>query len=121
MSEKDTEALGLEEPLDRKKLLDYMRKFSIMPYWTEDRGLTFRPHIGMDARRRFQEVLHLHGKEDVQRLRIELRVSVSRQQRSAVEDDQADLKEDEIENEVEKKTEARKRTRGPYRKSASFP
>ena len=31
------------------------------------------------------------------------------------------LKEDEIENEIEKKTKARKRTRGPYRKSAPLP
>jgi hypothetical protein len=73
MSKKAIEALGLEEPLDRKTLLDYMRKFKIMPYWIENRGLTFRPHIGKSARQTFQEILHLYTKEDVESLRTELR------------------------------------------------
>lgn len=70
MGQKDIDALGLEEPLNRKKLLDYMRKFRIMPYWTEGRGLIFRSHIGKGARQRFQEVLNLCSNEDVQRLRM---------------------------------------------------
>jgi hypothetical protein len=67
------EALGLKEPLDRMKVLAYMRKFRVMPYWSDNRGLFFRPHIGRDARQRFQEVLDLYGREDVQRVRHELR------------------------------------------------
>ncbi|MGD0425069.1 MAG: hypothetical protein ABSA92_16690 [Candidatus Bathyarchaeia archaeon] len=51
--------------------LAYLRKFRVMPYWNEERGLFFRPDIGQDARQRFQEVLHLYGKEDVQRVRHE--------------------------------------------------
>jgi len=39
----------------------------------------------------------------------------------STECNQANLKEDEIENEIEKKTRTRKRTRGPYRKFAPLP
>ncbi len=73
MSKKAIEALGLEEPLDRGTLLNYMRKFRIMPYWIENCGLTFRPHIGKGARQTFQRILHLYTKEDVESLRVELR------------------------------------------------
>jgi hypothetical protein len=73
VSKKVIEALGLEEPLDRRALLDYTRKFRIMPYWLENRGLTFRPHLGKSARQTFREILHLYTKEDVERLRVELR------------------------------------------------
>jgi len=59
MSKKAIEALGLEEPLDRGTLLDYMRKFRIIPYWIENRGLIFRPHIGKSARQTFQEIVTL--------------------------------------------------------------
>jgi hypothetical protein len=115
-------ALGLREPLDRMKTLAYMRKFRVMPYWNEDRGLFFRPHIGKDARQRFQEVLHLYGKEDVQRVRHELREGFNPSRGEiSTEFNQANLKEDEIQNEIEKKTKTRKRTRGPYRKSAPLP
>jgi hypothetical protein len=71
------EELGLDEPLDRTKVLEYMLKLRIMPYWTENRGLIFRPHVGRIAARRFQEILHLDTKEDVERVRLELRQASS--------------------------------------------
>ena len=73
IAQEGIEALGLTEPLDRMMALAYLRKFRVMPYWNEESGLFFRPHIGKDARQRVQEVLHLYGKEDVQRVRNELR------------------------------------------------
>jgi hypothetical protein len=114
MGKRGVEASGLKEPLDRMKVLAYMRKSRVVPYWTEDRGLVFRPHVGKDAGQRFQEVLHLYGKEDVQRARHELKQKSTPTQ----EGNQSNLKEDKIQKEIEKKTKARKRTRGPYRKSS---
>jgi hypothetical protein len=120
LSKSSIEALGLKEPLDRMKLLAYMQTFRILPYWTEDRGLIFRPHIGKKARQRFQQVLHLYGKEDVQRVRHELKQEFTlTRTRYPREGNQSSLKEDEIQEEIEKKTKARKRTRGPYRKSST--
>jgi hypothetical protein len=90
MGKKGIEALGLKEPLDEMKILAYMRKFRVMPYWTEERGLFFRPHIGKDARQRFQEVLHLYGKEDAQRVRHKLRQGfIQTQTRISTEDNQS--------------------------------
>jgi hypothetical protein len=122
IAQESIEALGLREPLDGTKALAYMRKFRVMPYWNEARGLFFRPHIGTDARQRFQEVLHLCGEEDVQRVRHELRQGFNPLQGEiSTECNQANLKEDEIQKDIEKKTKTRKRTRGPYRKSAPLP
>jgi hypothetical protein len=121
MGKEAFKALGLEEPLDKQKVLRYMRKFRVVPYWTQDRGLIFRPHVGKSVARRFQEVLHLNGKEDVERVRFELRqASAPTQQGISAEDTRANLREDEIETEIEKRTKARKRTRGPYRKASPF-
>jgi hypothetical protein len=119
MGNRRVEALGLKEPLDRMKVLAYMRKSRVLPYWTEDRGLVFRPHVGKDAGQRFQEVLRLYGKEDVQLVRHELKQeSTPTQTRHPTEGNQSNLKEGKIQKEIEKKTKARKRTRGPYRKSS---
>ena len=74
MSADEIESLGLKGPLDRKKIVDYMREFKIIPYWREGEGLGglgFRPHIGWTAGQKFQEILHLYSKE-VERLRAEL-------------------------------------------------
>ncbi|HKM79021.1 MAG TPA: hypothetical protein VJZ03_08075, partial [Candidatus Bathyarchaeia archaeon] len=74
MSADEVESLGLKEPLDRKKIMDYMRKFKITPYRSEGEGLGglyFRPHIGWTAGKRFQEILHLYSRE-VDRLKSEL-------------------------------------------------
>jgi len=76
MSPDEIESLGLKEPLDRKKIVDYMREFKITPYWSEGEGLGglgFRPHIGWKAGQRFQEILHLYSKEEVEHLSAELR------------------------------------------------
>jgi uncharacterized metal-binding protein len=55
----------------------------------------------------------------VQRVRLELRQGFTLTQLGiSAKENQADLKEDEFEKEIEKKTKARERTRGPYRKSA---
>lgn len=119
MANNDLEDLGLAEPLDRKKVLAYMRKFRIMPYWKEDRGFFFRPHVSREAKRQLQQFLHLRGKEDVQRLRRELRQEVVIEQPvSSPANSQTDLEEDEVQREIEERVKARKRTRGPYRKSA---
>lgn len=121
MPKKDLEALGLREPLDRMKVFAYMLRSRVMPYWTEARGLFFRPHIGKDARERFQQVLHLYGREDVQRLRSELREGfVTKRTGISRAKGKADLREDEIRNQIERKMRARKRSRGPYRKSSSL-
>lgn len=120
MGKRTIEALGLEEPLDKAKVLAYMRKFRVVPYWTEGRGLIFRPHVGKEAGRRLQEVLHIYEKADVKRVRFELRQVIVATRPRVAEGDRAELKEDEIENEIEKRTKARKRTRGPYRKSSPF-
>jgi hypothetical protein len=120
MGKNAIETLGLQEPLDRPRVLAYMRKFRIVPYWTETHGLIFRPHIGKDASQRFQHVLRLYGKEDVQRVRLELRQAVVSARRRVGEDIRAEVREDEIESEIEKRTKSRKRTRGPYRKSSPF-
>lgn len=77
MSADEIESLGLKEPLDRKKIMDYMREFKITPYWSKGEGLGglgFRPHIGWAAGRRFQEILHLYSKEEVERLIADLRL-----------------------------------------------
>jgi hypothetical protein len=76
MSVDEIESLGLKEPLDRKKIVDYVREFKIAPYWSEGEGLGglgFWPHIGRKAGQRLQEILHLYSKEEVERLRAELR------------------------------------------------
>ncbi len=67
-----------------------------MPYWNADRGLFFRPHIGRDASQRFQEVLHLYGKEDADRVGHELRQGFNPSQGEiSIEYNQANPKEDE--------------------------
>ncbi|HKM49828.1 MAG TPA: hypothetical protein VJZ75_01470 [Candidatus Bathyarchaeia archaeon] len=75
MSADEVQSLGLKEPLDRKKIVDHMRKFKITPYWSEGEGLGglyFPPRIGWTAGKRFQEILHLYSKEEVERLKSEL-------------------------------------------------
>ncbi len=75
MSANEVKSLGLREPLDRKQIVDYMRQFKIKPYWNEGEGLGglyFRPHIGWTVGQRFQEILHLYTKEDVECLKPEL-------------------------------------------------
>jgi hypothetical protein len=42
MDKNGIEALELNEPLDRMNALAYMRKFKVVPYWTEDRRLILR-------------------------------------------------------------------------------
>ncbi len=39
MSPDGIESLGLKEPLDRRKVVDYMQEFKITSYWREDEGL----------------------------------------------------------------------------------
>jgi len=39
MNADEVESLGLNEPLDRKNIMDYMRKFKITPYRSEGEGL----------------------------------------------------------------------------------
>jgi len=64
--------LNKEEP-DRDDIIRWMKRTKTIPYWNKDHGLIFKPHVGGRTRERFQEILQVHTKEDVERLRSELK------------------------------------------------
>jgi hypothetical protein len=53
---KSAEALDLKRRLDKMTLTNdaYIRKFRAASFRAKERGLTFTPHVGEDARQRFQ-------------------------------------------------------------------
>lgn len=63
--------LGLEEPLDREKVLKYLLRYNKKLRWQND-SLVLIPREDPSTRTKFQEVLDIRTKEDTERLRQEI-------------------------------------------------
>lgn len=105
MGRKSVEESWLDQPLDRKQLIDYMRKFKVIPYWTRNRGLVFRPYLSSDMREKSRKILHIYGKDDVERVKAELTVSSTGEREGEIED------EGPTENKTKLNMRSRKRPR----------
>jgi len=57
----------------RDQIIRWMKNTGRTFRWREDYGLIFIPHIGRETRKRFQEILQVHSKEDTEALRREMR------------------------------------------------
>lgn len=64
---------GLDKKdLSRADIINWMRKTNTVPSWNAKHGLIFKPHVGRETRKKFQEILQVHSKQDAELLRIEV-------------------------------------------------
>lgn len=64
--------LGLDEPLDREKVLNYLSRLNKKMRWQND-SLVLIPRETPTTRARFQQLLEVQSQEDVKALREELK------------------------------------------------
>jgi hypothetical protein len=66
--------LGLDGEWTEENVEDFLRKRNVTPYWSEENGLVFKPKVvGNETRRRMQEILGIHGRDEAKQLRLRLK------------------------------------------------
>jgi hypothetical protein len=54
-------------------VIQWMNKRKVTPCWDKDHGLIFKPRIGRETRKKFQEILQVQSKQDIERVRDDMR------------------------------------------------